>query len=103
MTRILQEAALDNSEAVLISTFRDAGLTVPRGLPVSWDEADAKERSVCLWYAHNILSYFDKAQVANHIVGCELLANQRAGRSPVMSKARADQIRAMVFSTPTKE
>lgn len=103
MTRILQETALDNSEAVLISTFREAGESNPDCLPAKWDELTDAAKSVCLWYAHNILSYRDKALLANHIVGCELIANEQSGVKPVMTAARAQAVRAMVFSTFPKE
>ena len=90
--------ALDHDERILVSTNREAGLTVPDALPVSWDEADSTTRSVCLWYARNTMSYFDKAKVARHIIGCEILANEKSGIKPVITKARADQLWAMVFA-----
>lgn len=93
-----QPTALESDERILVSTNRDAGLTVPDALPVSWNEADSTTRSVCLWYARNTMTYFDKAKVARHIIGCEILANEAAGVKPVITKERADELWAMVFS-----
>ena len=90
--------ALDNDEKILVSTNRDAGLNVPRALPMHWDDLTEDGKALCLWYAHNHFSYFDKAALARHIIGVEILLNEKAGVSPVITKARADELWATVFS-----
>jgi len=89
--------ALDNNEEVIRANNREAGETTPQALPMPWHELNADEKTVCLWYVHNTLSYFDKAAVARHIIGCEILANEAAGVKPTITKERADEIWATVF------
>jgi hypothetical protein len=84
--------------SVLISANREAGLTIPRALPMHWCDLNAEGRDLCLWYIHNTLSYFDKTQVARHIIGLEILDNERAKISPVMTAQRADEIWKLVFN-----
>ena len=94
----LQPTALDNSEDILRITNREYALTTPRALPMPWNELSREAKEISMWYVHNTLSYFDKAQVARHIIGCEILANEAAGVKPVITKARADELWAMVFA-----
>ena len=91
-------AAIDHDERILISTNREAGETNPRALPAKWDELNESAKSVCMWYVRNTLSYFDKAAVARHIIGCEILTNEAAGVKPVITKERADELWATVFA-----
>jgi hypothetical protein len=53
---------------------------------------------MCLWFIHNTLSYFDKNAVARHVIGLEILANESAGVSPVMTKERADELWKLVYT-----
>lgn len=90
--------ALDNNEEVLRALNREAGLTTPRALPMPWHDLNEDGKAVCLWYVHNTMSYFDKAQVARHIIGCEILDNEAAGVKPTITKERADELWAYVFN-----
>jgi len=87
-------------EAVLNHHNRDAGLTIPRALPKAWKDMDATERKTALWYIHNVTSYMDKAAVARHVIGTEILANESAGISPVMTEDRANNLWNWVFNRP---
>jgi hypothetical protein len=91
-------AKISTEESILITANRDAGLTTPRALPKPWIDLTTGEQITCLWYIHNTLSYFDKNAVARHIIGIEILANESAGVSPVMTKDRADEIWKTVFN-----
>lgn len=91
-------AKISTNESLLITANREAGLTTPRALPKPWDKLTTHEQFVCLWYIHNTLSYFDKNAVARHVIGLEILANESAGISPVMTAQRADEIWKLVFN-----
>lgn len=93
-----QPTALESDERILVSTNREAGLSVPRALPYAYYTMDVFQRDICMWYVRNTLSYFDKAAVARHIIGLEILDNEKLGVKPVMTKARADELWAMVFA-----
>jgi hypothetical protein len=88
---------MTTTESILIHANRDAGLTSPKCLPNPWDKMNATEQATCLWYVRNVLSYFDKNAVARHIIGKEILANESAGKSPVMTEERAKVIWDFVF------
>jgi hypothetical protein len=91
-------SALDHNESILRHTNREAGLTIPRALPMPWNELSREAREVSMWYVRNTLSYFDKAAIARHVIGCEILANEAAGVKPTITKERADELWAYVFS-----
>jgi hypothetical protein len=91
-------AKISTEESILIANNRDAGLDTPRALPKPWHDLTPGEKTMCLWYIHNTLSYFDKNAVARHIIGLEILAEERAGISPVMTAKRADEIWKLVFN-----
>ena len=94
----LQPTALDHSEDILRATNREAGLTVPRALPYAYYTMDVFQRDICMWYVRNTLSYFDKAAVARHIIGLEIIDNEKLGVKPTITKERADELWAFVFS-----
>jgi len=91
-------AKISTEESLLITANREAGLTKPASLPKMWNELTPDEQDISIWYLHNVLSYFDKNQVARHIIGIEILANESAGVAPVMTKDRADEIWKAVFN-----
>ncbi len=91
-------AKISSEESILIANNREAGLTTPRALPKPWHDLTPDEQTMCLWYIHNTLSYFDKNAVARHIIGLEILANEAAGVAPVMTSKRADEIWKLVFN-----
>jgi hypothetical protein len=89
---------ISTEESILIANNREAGLTTPRALPKAWRDLTPDEQTMCLWYIHNTLSYFDKNAVARHVIGGEILANEAAGVAPVMTSKRADEIWKLVFN-----
>ena len=90
-------AKISTEESLLITANRDAGHTTPRALPKPWDDLTAGEQELCLWYVRNITSYFDKTQVARHIIGLEISSNIQSGISPCMTQDRANEIWEIVF------
>jgi len=85
--------------ATLIQLNRDAGLSLPRALPRPWDQMSPEEKSTCLWYVRNVLSYFDKAQIARHIIGVEIIANEiLPDKHPKVGPVRAQKIWDWVFT-----
>ena len=91
-------AKISTDESLLISANREAGLATPRALPKPWCDLTPDERTMCLWYVHNTLSYFDKNAVARHVIGLEILANESAGITPVITAQRANEIWKLVFN-----
>jgi hypothetical protein len=89
---------ISTEESLLISANREAGQETPRALPKAWDKLTAEEQRVSLWFIQNITSYFDKTQVARHIIGLEISANIQAGISPCITQERADEIWKFVFN-----
>jgi hypothetical protein len=90
-------AKISSEESLLITANREAGMEVPRALPKAWDKLTAEEQTLALWFIQNITSYFDKTQVARHIIGLEISANIQAGISPCMTKERSDELWKLVF------
>lgn len=85
--------------STLIQLNRDAGLSLPRALPRPWDQMSASEKSACLWYVRNVLSYFDKAQIARHIIGVEIIANEISpNKHPKVTPKRAQDLWDFVFT-----
>jgi hypothetical protein len=91
-------AKISTEQSMLITANREEGMKVPRALPRAWDKLTAEEQTLALWFVQNITSYFDKTQVARHIIGVEILANESAGVSPVMTKERADELWKLVYT-----
>jgi len=88
----------DTCPSLLVSMNKEYGLTVPRALPRPWSIMDTTEKGTSMWYVHNVLSYFDKNQIARHIIGCEILENQSRGITPLITEARANRIWEWVFN-----
>jgi hypothetical protein len=92
-------AKISSEESILITANREAGLTTPRALPKPWHDLTPDEQTMCLWYIHNTLSYFDKNAVARHIIGAEILYSETDPmNAPRMTKDRADEIWKLVFN-----
>jgi hypothetical protein len=91
-------AKISTEESLLITANREAGLTKPTSLPKMWNELSQDEQDISIWYLHNVLSYFDKNQVARHVIGLEILANESAGITPVITAQRANEIWKLVFN-----
>jgi hypothetical protein len=91
-------AKISSEESLLITANREAGMEVPRALPKAWNKLTAEEQTLALWFIQNITSYFDKTQVARHIIGLEISTNIQAGISPCMTKERADELWKLVFN-----
>lgn len=89
---------ISSEESLLITANREAGMEVPRALPKAWDKLTAEEQTLALWFVQNITSYFDKTQVARHIIGLEISKNIQAGISPCMTTSRAAEIWKLVFN-----
>ena len=89
---------ISTEQSMLITANREEGMKVPRALPKAWNELTAEEQTLALWFVQNITSYYDKTQVARHIIGVEILANESAGISPVMTKARAEELWKLVYN-----
>lgn len=91
-------AKISSEESMLIAANREAGMTTPRALPKAWNKLTAEEQTLALWFVQNITSYFDKTQVARHIIGLEISNNIQAGVSPCMTAERADELWKIVFA-----
>jgi len=91
-------AKISSEESLLITANREAGMEVPRALPKAWNKLTAEEQTLSLWFIQNITSYFDKTQVARHIIGLEISANIQAGISPCITQERAAEIWKLVFN-----
>lgn len=91
-------AKISSEESLLITANREAGMEVPRALPKAWNKLTAEEQTLALWFIQNITSYFDKTQVARHIIGLEISANIQAGISPCITQERADELWKLVFN-----
>lgn len=89
---------ISSEESMLITANREAGMTTPRALPKPWDKLTAEEQTLALWFVQNITSYFDKTQVARHIIGLEISKNIQAGISPCITQERADELWKLVFA-----
>jgi hypothetical protein len=93
------EIEITTGISTLIQLNRDAGLSLPRALPRSWDQMSSTEKTTCLWYVRNVLSYFDKAQIARHIIGVEIIANEISPeKHPKVGPVRAQKIWDWVFT-----
>ena len=94
-----KEIEIISGISTLITCNREAGLSLPRALPRSWDQLSSTEKVTCLWYVRNVLSYFDKAQIARHIIGVEIIANEISpDKHPKVGPVRAQKIWDWVFT-----